>query len=165
MKNIFKWFLALIIILVMVSGLEIVKLTLLGPDPMDFDHGAGGPPWHGGPPPEAFHPDRPDMAGHPDFGPPPAPSAEMKLKFALADATNILIYVVLFVPLLYGAFQLGKRAFNLPRFNTVTRSSAYSDDASKHRSDERSNQQEMDVVLSASDEYSLLDNHLLDQLL
>ena len=157
MKNIFKWFLGLIIILAMVAGLEMAKLTLLSPGPMDFEnHEAGGPP------PEAFHPGPPDMAEHPEFGPPPA---EMELKFALADAANIMIYVVLFVPLLYGAFQLGKRAFNLPRFNTVTRSSAFSDDSSARSNDERSSKQELDATLSASDEYSVLDNHLLDQLL
>ena len=157
MKNILKWFLGLMIIAVMVTGLEMAKLALLSPGP-------GGPPqWHDGPPPKAFDSDGPDLDDHPEFGPPPP---GMEFRFALADAANLLIYVVILIPLLYIALQFGKRAFNLPRFNTVTRSA--SDDSFTSRSAQRSSKPEprdADVALSASDEYSLLDNHLLDQLL
>lgn len=160
MKNILKWFLGLMLIAALVTGLEMAKLALLSPGP----DGPGGPPqWHDGPPPQAFDRDRPDMDDHPEFDP---PTPGMEFRFALADAANILIYVVVLIPVFYIALQFGKQAFNLPRFNTVTRSAA--DDSFKHRNDQHSSkpeQRDADVALSASEEYSLLDNHLLDQLL
>ncbi len=159
MKNILKWFFGLIMIAAMLTGLEMAKFALLSPGPIDPD---GPPQWHGAPPSETFNRSRPDMDEHPEFGTPPP---NMEFRFALADATNLLMYVVILIPLLYIALQFGKRAFNLPRFNTVTRSA--SDDSLTPRNEKRSSEPALDadVALSASDEYSLLDNHLLDQLL
>jgi hypothetical protein len=89
----------------------------------------------------------------------------MEFRFALADAANLLIYVVILIPLLFIALQFGKRAFNLPRFNTVTRSAADDSFTARNENSSSKQTQDADVALSASDEYSLLDNHLLDQLL
>jgi hypothetical protein len=161
MKNILKWFLGLMIVIAMVTGLEMVKFALLSPGTMDIENYTvpGSQP-----PLEAFHPEHPDMGEHPKFS---HPSTEMGLKFALADLADILIYVVILISLLYGVYKFGKRAFNLPRFNSVSWSSGSSDSLFIENNRKSSNDREpdIDVTQSESDEYSLLDNHLLDQLL
>jgi hypothetical protein len=160
MKNITKWFLGLMIVIALVIGLEVTKFALLDPGPMNIQTHEGV----GGPLPGAFHPDGPDMSEHPEFGHPPA---SMGLRFALADAITITVYVVVLIPLLNAAYQFGRRAFNLPRFNNAVKSSDHSDGVFPNTNENRSSDRhpDTDVTSSTLDEYAVVDNHLLDQLL